>query len=234
VKSRTGNLASNLRHAPRAGRTGFTLIELMVVMIIIILLLGILGPAANNAYRTVERSAAMAYVHLIESAVDAYKNDFDQILPPSRGTQQFMSGYGGAELLYLLLTGPAGDPDGNGIASKDFNLDDGLNGWGFRLRKRGKTYGPYIGAEQLPVVEKDGKRVFGDKWDNPILYYRFDTAVSKYHGADNTGGPADINAYATIGGVYARRDYLLIATGPDRKWQTEPGASSDDITNMKE
>jgi hypothetical protein len=122
-------------------------------------------------------------------------------------------------------------------------LDDGHNGWGFKLVRRGQVYGPYNGTEELPAWKDPGsqtitRHLFADKWNNPVLYYRYDSALPGYRPEHNRAEdrPVEIVAYASRGGVtggYYRTDYLLISKGPDTRWQTEAGASRDDITNME-
>jgi len=217
----------------------FTLIELLVIVTCIILLLGIAGPASQKAYELVGKRISIAYIHQIEHGVEVYKTDFGNYPPSAKGANGHLPDWQGAELLVLLMTGYAGDANDDGAPGNDFSTDDGCSGSGFRTILRGQVCGPYVEVDRLPFVSRDEggttRRTFLDKFQNSILYYRFDTTSSAYRGDDNTGlnPPADINAYAKSGTVYLRMDYLLISKGLDKQWQTASGAAADDITNMK-
>ena len=212
--------ARRLRGATVRLRDGFTLVELLVIVTIIILLLSILVPAAGTAYRAIERSISMAYIHQIGSGVEFYRNDFRDYPPSAKGANDFLPDWKGSQILVFLLTGYT---DGDGKAD-----------WGFQVVHEGRTrdFGPYNGTDKLPM-STSSPRTFVDKFDNPVLYYRYDVGQSMYIAGHNDGGPADISEYARSGGRYKRSDYLLISMGADNEWRTESGADWDDITNLE-
>ena len=229
-------------HRPGTFRrpAAFTLVELLVVVSIILLMVAILAPAAVTAFRLTEKYISRSYIHLIQGGIGQYRNDFGDY-PPSTG----YSGMTGAKMLAMFLTGYAGDADADGKPT-DLAKDDGQEGFGFRVAQRGVPHGPYNGCDELPMLadnvgDPNSARVFVDRFNRPILYYRFDKDNSKYEGAHNTGGPADVNEYAKSGGKYVRTDFLLIspggdglwAIGGDGKWGTDDDETLDDPTNLE-
>lgn len=190
---------------PRSGRTraGFTLIELLVIILIIGLLMGIMAPALALYKRRVMDNLSTITFRQLDAAVLLYREDF-QDFPPSRDTNYKKpdgmnpgSPWRGSQLLALFLTGYGPDPDGPDGARKgqpggQLNLDDGCEGYGFRVLWRGKVYGPYNDAHKAPMRGQyhhpDGPdykvpRFFVDAYDNPILYYR--KHASGYDANDN-------------------------------------------------
>jgi hypothetical protein len=176
----------------------------------------------------------MGYVSLINYGVEMYKGDFADYPPSIKGDNDLLPDWKGAQLLTLLLTGYGEDAENDGIPSGTLNEDDANSGFGFKLAQKGEVWGPYLATEELPIGTLDGIKVFVDEFDNPILYYRYDAEEEKYQDAHNSGGPPDINEYAKSDDKYRRRDFLLAAKGPDGWWRTEPGAMTDDVTNLEE
>ena len=238
-------------------QAAFTLVELLVIISIIVLLIGILVPALTSFQRNALRAKSFAIVNIIDGACKYYYDDFGDY-PPSHidnGVYQNWPDSGnwyGGQLIVLFLTGYApdietkGDPFGDND-DKSILEDDGKDGFGFRLARRGKVYGPYNGTEKLDVKKDfvywdNGPQnysapyaFFADAFDGNILYYRFDKSSSSYHASDNIGdeyirrsggnGPdpasipsIDINYYAKDSSDrYYRSDFILISKGANRK-----------------
>jgi len=217
----------------RSARRGFTLVELLVVIGIIVLLLGILAPAIMQALQMAERGLSQSNLNMIEAGVKAYSVDFDDAYPPSDGAAAGYSGWDGSELLTLLLTGYGPDTGRKGEPSSNLFSDDGCEGWGFRLKLRGRVYGPFAGVEGLPMTLKgNDRRVFTDKFDNVIRYYVYDKDTDSYDAADDDDPPSDFSAYIKDGsGNYYRRDFLLMSEGADGQWD-DPDDRNDDVTNF--
>ncbi len=235
----------------------FTLVELLVIISIIVLLIGILVPALTSFQRSAQRSKSLAIVHLIDGACKYYYDDFGDYPPSHIDNDVYQnwsdsgSWYGG-QLIVLFLTGYApdietkGDPFGDND-DKSILEDDGKDGFGFRVARRGKVYGPYNGVEKLSTIKdfhywdnglKDysvAHPFFADAFDGNILYYRFDKSSSSYHATDNTldatlrkcgaNGPdptsvpsIDINYYAQdASGRFYRSDFIIISKGANRE-----------------
>lgn len=131
-------------------RRGFTLIELLVVAGMIVALATILLPALHRAYQAAERSRMAADLHVIDQALEAYRNDFGDYprpgLMPDRATY-----VNGAQILAwaLIAAGPA--------------TDDGADGPGFRIRGRtGTIYGPYLPPDQFELGVIGGGAIGAD------------------------------------------------------------------------
>ena len=234
-------------------KMGFTLIELLAIMFIIILLVGILVPALTTFQRNALRSKSFATINIIDGACKYYYDDFGDYPPSHIDNNVYQnwsdsgSWYGG-QLIVLFLTGYApdietkGDPFGDND-NKSIIEDDGKDGFGFRLARRGKVYGPYNGTEKLEVkkvfvvddIEYTKPPFFADAFGGNILYYKFDRENSTYYSSDNLGdtviknaggnGPnpsttpsIDINYYAkNSANKYYRTDFILISKGANRK-----------------
>jgi type II secretory pathway pseudopilin PulG len=179
---------------------GFTLVELIVAMGIIIVLAGLLVPMLLKAYGAADRSRINSQLALIGTAIDSYRQDFNDIprWDPTPDSSLLMPG---ANLLGLKLIGPL---DATGLinttvptmpASGDLRLvtgvvstyagtawfvvptiggGDGVNGPGFKSASKAdfsKTAGPVRG----PYVDPNRFIVRGtliqDAAQNPVLYY---------------------------------------------------------------
>jgi prepilin-type N-terminal cleavage/methylation domain-containing protein len=180
-----------------AARPAFTLIELLVVIGIIVLLMGLLIPAILHALNTGKRTRTEADLHLIETALEAYKSDFadyprfvsaadDQA---NAGTNSIWLDYRqdrGAVLLCRALLGPspAGDLASVDLTSSTEVGADGADGPGFRTRRTmsgtpptvsGKVWGPYIQSDKFKLGGTDTNyftdATLLDNQGNPILYY---------------------------------------------------------------
>jgi prepilin-type N-terminal cleavage/methylation domain-containing protein len=173
-------------YAFRRRSGGFTLIELLVVIGIIVLIMGLALPALIHAMRQANRSRTEADLHLIETALDAYKQDFgdyprfDDDNSNAAGNLNWMQDRGARLLCRALIApGPAVAPPGR---TADFNPStgagpDGADGPGFRVRvgTGGKTYGPYIQPDKFKLGGVDNTyftdATILDSGGNPILYY---------------------------------------------------------------
>lgn len=232
-------------------RAGMTLLEILVVMTIVALLLSIGIPSVMGFVERARIGSTTASLNLLVDACGLYQQDFGAYPPSNRADaglpdQAPYNAWEGSHLLYLFLTGWGSDPGTKGEPLEGTNTlatDDGCAGFGFRTRKRGKVYGPYNEAHELPAgralpgaASQNNPPYFVSAFRHGVLYYRWDPAAQSGAGGYNTGennGPGDINDYAKDGqGNFYRRDFLLICPGPDGRW-TRPRDGGDDITNLK-
>ena len=186
-------------------------------------------PSLNRFRLVAAKAKTQSAINLIDGACRYYFNDFDDY-PPSKDANY--SGWTGSELLVLFLTGYGPDASGP-FPSADLSADDGVEGYGFRLAKRGDVYGPYNGTEKLDV-RSDPRPEFVDTFGafgNPILYYRW--TGSNYDSDHNNDDPDDPNNYAqNTDGAYYRTDFILISRGNNTDWNAPLEADSDDVTNF--
>jgi prepilin-type N-terminal cleavage/methylation domain-containing protein/prepilin-type processing-associated H-X9-DG protein len=70
----------------RSRRQGFTLIELLVVIAIIAILAAILFPVFAQAREKARQSACLSNMKQVGLALNMYTQDYDETLPPGRGT----------------------------------------------------------------------------------------------------------------------------------------------------
>jgi len=198
--------------------TAFTLVELLVVVAILAILMGLLVPTLAKMRTQARVSATRTVIHAIEGGLGLYYSDHK--VYPLSGPSGSVAGGSGAANLVWCLTG---------------------YGKGFQLVYRGEFYGPYAGTEKLKV---DSNKIFVDAWNQPILYYAFDSTPTrglspgaKYYTEDNSGvtpAPADADAYAQDAGNYLDRRYLLLSPGPDGSYRDRATAArSDDVTNLR-
>lgn len=228
-------------------RRGMTLIEILTIIMIIAMLMSILVPAIGKFQQQAAQQRTRILMGTIGTAIEAYKNDFNDY-PPSKAAGTIMGTLKGSSLLPVFLIGYKADAgsDGKPGSGEDMLVtDDGKDGPGFRLAHRGKVYGPYNDADKLPM-DKSTYPQFIDSMDQAILYYRYrdkdSDGVFKYWDDDAPAGdtkirPGDITKYAKAGQTeLLRRDYLLISKGLDGTYGTTPtGGDSkgkDDITNF--
>ncbi|MFP4106418.1 MAG: type II secretion system protein [Phycisphaerae bacterium] len=201
-------------------RRGFTLIELLVVIAIIIGLVAIAVPTIVNVMQSGMRSATLSTINMLDGAVQMYESDFnDYPVYPTWDDE-----HGSPKGLCLLLTGYADDPSPKGAPGDDLHLDDGKDGFGYRVERRQiPPYGPYNGTEKLETTE-DKFPSFVDSYGNVIEYRRF--AGGSY------GGSWDKRVKNTEG-QWFRTDFILASPGSDEEFQVvsdEP--DTDDITNF--
>ena len=206
---------------------------------IIGLLAGIAVPTALQLRREFTRGASLATVRLLDVACRQYAEEMGPY-PPSAprvvGGQQYYGRHWLVQCLvgYMPDIGDDSTPSG---ATQNGMYDDGKDGYGFRMVRRGPVHGPYNGTEgtQTTQEEVDGDEVpaFVDAFGDIVFYYRYDGA---YDAGDNPGGPGDINAYARdTNGRYFRTDFILCTPGPDTEWKAySDEEETDDVTNFLE
>lgn len=215
-------------------RSAFTLVELLVVMFIVGMLATIAVPTVSEYLRVAKQGASLTVLGQIQGACALYKSDFEE-LPPSSALGGVYSGWQGCELLALFLTGYGPDKNSDGIPGKDWAKDDGHEGFGFRVERRGRVFPPYNGTEKTDMRRgASGRPYFVDAWDNPICYYRYDNG---YDPGDNRGdpgnGPGNVAYARDGGGVYYRRDIWLSSRGNNGEWDApSDGGENDDVTNF--
>jgi len=217
-------------------------VELLVVVAILALLVGILLPAINAAYLDTQVATSQANINMITAAIDMYRNDFNGDAPPSTPSGDLPTGWEGAELLCLLLTGYG--PDDNTLGeplegTDDLSEDDGKAGFGFRTNRRGKVYGPYNGTENLDIGESVGnnEKVFVDAFDNPILYYEY---RGGYVASDNAGvyktvgngGPGDLGQTYLNNADDIRKDFILVSLGVLAQWPDDDKLDPEQPSNF--
>jgi prepilin-type N-terminal cleavage/methylation domain-containing protein len=195
----------HILHALRP-RRAFTLVELLVVIGIIALIAGLLLPAVLRAYKAGNRTRMEADLHLIETALEAYKQDFgdyprfdDDNGATSLNTQQDR----GARLLCRALLAPGPASGAPGFASGTGHAPDGADGPGFRIRgTTGRVYGPYIQGDKFKLGNPGASTAYDsiyftdatllDPNGNSILYYPGGT------GTINIAAPAPAGFVCTV------------------------------------
>ncbi|MBL7133293.1 MAG: prepilin-type N-terminal cleavage/methylation domain-containing protein [Phycisphaerae bacterium] len=242
----TGKKRNRAGPGPRAA-AGFTIVELMVVLLIMMLLLAVLAPTVQKIHRTIMRVTALTTVRLIEGGCKAYYDDFNNQYPPS--THVDYVGWSGSELLVLFLTGYGPDPgpgeQPDGTPGADLSADDGCEGYGRRVEKRGRRFGPYNGTERVKTkrVKREDETykppVFVDCFDEEIYYYRYDPLLPGYHTTHNPAPPGLDEAGAYSDYLTQAKDmrtgFILMTAGPDglfKDYDAHP--DTDDITNFLE
>ena len=216
---------------PLGPRPGFTLIEILIIIGIIAILVTIGVPAASRAHKLAAARGSRVTIGLISAACQAYHNDFGDY-PPS----DLNYGRRGGRLLCLLLSGygpdpdPKGEPGVDGDGNLDLVGDDGNEGFGFRLLRRGRVY--RYDVEKLPIAGNP-RAFFADEFENPIFYYRYyGDPVLGYEWSENDGPKAaDDYAEKSPGKLY-RYDFILCTPGADGQWNKPSESGSDDITNF--
>jgi len=214
-------------------RRGFTLVELLVVMFIVGLLATMAVPTVSEYLRAAKQGASLAVLGQIQGACMLYKSDFEELPPSALGG--VYKDWQGCELLVLFLTGYGPDDGGDGIPGDNMATDDGHDGFGFRVERRGRVLPPYNGTEKKDMGRgASGHPYFVDAWGNPICYYRYDNG---YDSGDNEGDPGngpDNVAYAQdSGNNYYRKDLWLSSRGNNGQWNApSDGGENDDVTNF--
>jgi prepilin-type N-terminal cleavage/methylation domain-containing protein len=228
--------------ASRKNQAGFTLVELLVVISVLTLLVGIMVPSILSVRTIITRSNEQGKLYALTTACELYSDDFGTF-PPSdyneAGGGSYYQNFQGGHLAALLLTGYGPDFDSDGTPRDSLVDDDGAEGFGFRLSKRGPVYGPYNDVHEYEVAPVGVAVAFVDQWGGPILYYRFNEANGQYHFEDNAAlAGEDVDSQSELEKLvkhqdeegnwyFPRRDGVFVSAGPDGKFNT-----SDDVANF--
>lgn len=183
--------------ATRTGAGGFTLIEMLVVVAVILLLISILVPGLMLAQRYVEEKSTEQWMAAISMGAKVYAQDFDDLPPseaPGSGTlfglnAGTMSNWSGGEMLTQALLGTHANDD-LGTGNPDV---------------RGLTYQTRTGpsrvyvevTDELSIDDGPEAKVFVDRWDTAIYYYKAIRGRSSVWGAN---GRFDSDHNASLGG----------------------------------
>lgn len=241
------NLFTRQRRQSPHRTTAFTIMEMMVVLAIIAVLAVILVPSIGRALQIARANSTRANIRILGSGLNMYRNDFNNYPPSANPGYIAGSDWTGASLLVVWMQGD----DENLLLDEGGNSKDRKSGIGYRVVRGGQVHGPY-GTADLPIIQNNqGRMMFADAWDQPILYYRYDAQNRQYykeHNQDVIQDPndKDINgpAYVDEVGNY-RQDFLLISPGiprtepnmpdmydGDEYWDNGPKTDFNDITNF--
>lgn len=215
-------LEHNTKH--RCDRGGFTLVELLVVIMVLGLLATIIVPSVARVRTNTMRSQSKMMVTMIDTGLRMYFDDHKQYPEPAA--------IKGRIVVAMALTGYGAKAD-DGEDGLGFRISDGAGGWEKTL------YVPYNDTQKLLQDEvvggvKTGKKIgpFLDAFDNPILYYRYDTVTKTYKASDNddlTAKPS-VPSYMQKGAAFYRTDFVLCTAGSDGVFSST--GSSDDVLNF--
>jgi len=181
----------------RTSRGAFTLIEILVVVAIIAVLIAIIIPALGAARKFAKKSATLAGLNSLQTALSAYANDFQGAYPASHDTlipttpnflgkpynSHMNSGRGSAMLAeglmgYLPGTDDHAGPDPAPPAAPTSYLGDPRFGFRMHAGQLGRIYGPYASDNpknyhvNITNVTTLHDEVFIDPYGNEILYFR--------------------------------------------------------------
>ncbi len=228
----------NDRPIGRPFHRGFTLVEMLVVISVIVLLAGIVLPTILQVRRQVAVKASQATINNLEAGCKLYRDDWGEF-PPDDDREmtawQCPTGWNGAKMLVQCLLGYFPDIGNDGkphptdtVTREEIVMgDDGVQGYGFRMKANKRKVGPYVDPEKVRL-KKDTKGndrhrglVFVDEFENTISYTRFEG-----------DGPND-SYYKDADGDYFRHDFFLWSAGPDGKKRSyRDDVTTDDITNF--
>lgn len=229
---------------------GFTLIELSVVILIITMMMLMAVPAVSRIVAQARRDLSFAIVHQIENACEDFKLEVqvDGLYQYPRSNDPDYSNWSGSQLLRLQLTGYAPDLGDDGLPAKTQSFeslatDDGHHGFGFRLTRKGRVYGPYPGTAAMDIDSRDGHSFFVDAFGHEIYYYRYDLDKKDYDDGDNDpidadGNVVSVSEYATnpkTDKYYRIDDFVIFSAGPDgyiEAYDPDDPTASDDVTNV--
>lgn len=192
-------------------RKAFTLIELLVVILLIALLIALVFPAYTAVRRRAIATRADADMQTIAIGLGAYFADFGQFpladtAPGIVAAADRPNPPTGAQLLCQMLLAPCPASDTTAPANSRLK-QDGADGWGFKARVGGRTYGPYLKPESFRLSNAGQPLLMEilDVWGRPIQY-----AVPSKIGPTRT--------------AYDVRSYIITSSGEDEKLGT-----SDDL-----
>lgn len=159
----------------------------------------------------------------------------------------------GAKLICLFLTGYPNPTSAevrssvtyeNGYKRPD-NMDenDGKSDTGFRMKQRGKVYGPYNSCEKIPMEpaindNSPAARVFIDAWESPILYFKNTGGTPAFAYADNSGEDTSTPKLSSIlsssSGIYnnSTQPCLVISPGANEAYDNDE--PDEAVSNIEE
>lgn len=232
---------------------GFTLIELSVVILIITMMMLMAVPAVSRIVAQARRDLSFAILHQLEVACEEFKGDLEEY-PRSSDSDYPNSEWKGSQLLRLQLTGYGPDLDDDGLPQElqipgeplsfaSLATDDGHHGFGFRLARKGRVYGPYLATAAMDIDSRDDHSFFVDAFGHEIYYYRYDLDKKDYDDGDNDpidalGNVVSVSEYATkpkTDKYYRIDDFVIFSAGPDgyiEAYDPDNPAASDDVTNV--
>ncbi len=228
----------NDRPNARTARRGFTLVELLVVISVIVLLAGIILPTILQIRRQIAVNASQAAINNLESGCKLYRDDWGEFPPDDDDEMDAWKcpeKWNGAKMLVQCLLGyfpdigNDGKPDDTATVEREDIVmgDDGVQGYGFRMKANKRKVGPYVDPEQVRLKldskgnEKRRGLVFIDEFENTIEYTRFEG-----------DGPGDWY-FRDNDGEFFRKDFFLWSRGPDGdKTSYRDDVTTDDITNF--
>ena len=228
----------NDRPIGRRIRRGFTLVEMLVVISVIVLLAGIVLPTILQVRRQISVKASQATINNLEAGCKLYRDDWGEFPPDyykEMDAWKCPEKWNGAKMLVQCLLGyfpdigNDGKPDDSATVSREDIVmgDDGVDGYGFRMKAGKRKVGPYVDPEKVRLKKgnagdkKRGGLVFVDEFENTINYTRFEG-----------DGPGN-SYFKDDDGDYFRHDFFLWSNGPDGKERSyRDDVTTDDITNF--
>jgi type II secretory pathway pseudopilin PulG len=166
---------------------------MLIVIGIIVVLATLLVPTVIRTVRQGTRAAMAADLQAIATALEAYKQDHGDYPRVAKNPAWSNGDYyalgelapnppTGAQILCQALMGPA---EATGTANAGRRpVQDGNNGYGFRVRPGGQVFGPYLRVGQFRIGDPENldpatlptnppffKMCLLDRNDQPILYY---------------------------------------------------------------
>ncbi len=200
----------------RKNGKGFTLIEILVVIAILAVLFTLGWIALSAISNRNKQQTAENEIALLNSAMQAYKEDNGGILPAAKGDIE------SSNILYKILycdskNKGTPDKDKNGVQLKPY-LDQGQLAFMDGTGEKSSSFG-------IPVVKKKKKYYLLDPWGEPYRYRPgFQTET-----VDGKGQPTD-----KLGDGF-NPDFDIFSLGADGKGngRDNKGDNEDNISNVK-